>query len=95
MTKRASNDTHKSHPFYIGQSHDDVIFVARKTGRRRIKLEVLDNNGDPTTAEKIDLTADLIFRSTYPDVTLTFQRGRGEDSKVPRCYRITQINQCL
>jgi hypothetical protein len=33
-------------PFYIGQSIDDVVEVARRTNRRRLALEFTDREGE-------------------------------------------------
>ena len=93
MTKNSDKPKRK-HPFYIGQPHDDVRLVCKRTGRTRLKLEVLDGmTFKPMRAiDEVDLKADLTFRAIYTDVVLVFQRTDGTDRR-GRCYRIIGIGE--
>jgi hypothetical protein len=82
-------------PFYIGQPHDHVIWVCKKTGRRRESLRILDKDGKVMEQGEVNLAADLTFQSTYPDVMLTFKRGRLADGTGALCYRIAEIDARL
>jgi len=80
-------------PFYIGQPHDHVIWVCKRTGRRRESLRILDKDGKMREQGEIKLSDDLIFQSTYPDAVLTFRRGRLADGTGALCYRIAEIQE--
>jgi len=81
------------HPFYIGQSHDDVMTVCKRTGRQRKSLRVMDKDGNLMESERVNLADNLIFVSEYPDVTLTFKRSRLPDAKSGLCYRVAEIRE--
>lgn len=81
------------HPFYLGQPHDEVVYVCKKTGRKRELLQVIGPDGQLiSNDQEVNLAGDLTFKSAYPDVVLTFQRKRRE-GKGALCYRIVKIEE--
>lgn len=88
------NSVGRSHPFHIGQPHDDVVYVCKRTGRRRKSMKVIAIDGTPLAdSESVNLGADLTIESVYPDVTLIFKRSRLPDDTGAMCYRVAEIRE--
>lgn len=91
MSKKFQVTEPVKHPFYLGQPHDEVVYVCKRTGRRRESLKVISPDGQPMDDEReVNLADNLTFESTYSDVVLTFHRTR-RNGKGALCYRITKI----
>lgn len=95
-------------PFRISQPVDDVLYIMRRTRRRRLAVEFTGKEGTflfdlrrnhrkrnvetELAARKIDLTQNFTVRYFLPDCTLSFKKYRGTDDSGPRCYRVISVD---
>lgn len=72
----------------IGQSSDSVIRSMKRHGVKRLRYSVL-NRDQINDASKHDLVVRWFLSN---GTKVVFERTRGPENNLPRCYRITQID---
>lgn len=106
--KETNPVTHPRTPFKLGQPVDDVIYVLRRTRRRRLAMEFTGREGtflfdlrrsnrkrkveQELAGHKVDMTQNFTVRYFLLDCTLSFKKYRGLDNAGASCYRIISID---
>lgn len=93
-------------PFKISQPIDDVLYVMKRTNRRRLGVQLKGREGllfinlkgrkdrDIESQMKdhyVDMTQNFTVWYYFSDCTLKFKRYRGLDSQGSNCFRIIAI----
>lgn len=94
-------------PFKIAQPVDDVLYIMRRTNRRRLAVQFQGREGtlfinmrgkkdkDVQTqlqGHSFDMAQNFTVWYYFADCTLKFKRYRGLDNKGPDCFRIIHID---
>jgi len=101
--------THTRTPFKLGQPVDDILYILRRTRRRRLAVEftgkegtflfdLRKNNRNRRVEQelvdcKVDLTQNFTVRYFLSDCTLSLKKYRGLDNTGASCYRIISIDE--
>lgn len=95
-------------PFKIAQSIDDVLYIMKRTNRRRLAVQFQGREGvlfinmrgkkdkdvqSEMQGHSFDMTQNFTVWYYLSDCTLKFKRYRGLDNKGHDCFRIIHIGE--